>query len=142
MINLIKYLGMAKKGWGVATTFFSAYRLYFIVGGFIISFIAIQQYRINSRDTTIAEQLLDIANCQGVNDKNLEDFNKLTEIHDNLVNKLEDNKNKNEIAIIQVKAKKKATNEKIKILKERVIVNTCTINADNIKLLKEANNQN
>ena len=142
MINLIKYLGMAKKGWGVATTFLSAYRLYFIVGGFIISFIAIQQYRINSRDTTIAEQLLDISNCQGVNDKNLEDFNKLTEIHDNLVNKLEDNKNKNEIAIIEVKAKKRVINDKIKILKDRVIVNTCTINADNIKLLKEANNQN
>lgn len=141
MINLIKYLGMVKKGWGVATTFLSAYRLYFIVGGFVISFIAIQQYRINSRDTTIAEQLLDIAKCQGVNDKNLEDFNSLTKIHNNLVNELEDNKNKNEIAIIEVKAKKNATNEKIKILKERVIVNTCTINDDNIQLLKEANNQ-
>ena len=141
MINLIKYLGMAKKGWGVATSFFSAYRLYLIVGGFIISFIAIQQYRINSRDTTIAEQLLDIAKCQGVNDKNLEDFNTLTKIHNNLVNELEDNKNKNEIAIIEVKAKKKVVNDKIKILKERVIINTCTINADNIKLLKEANNQ-
>ena len=142
VINLIKYLGMAKKGFSVASGFIGLYRIYFIVGGFILAFLGTQQYRIKSRDVIIAEQLKEMLLCKEANKTSQDSIRRIKLLYRDLTKKLSNADNKNDIAIIEVKAKKKANNEKTKILKDQVVINTCAINADNIKLLKKANNQN
>lgn len=143
MIKFIfKWFGFAKKA-------FSVYRILFIIGGVVVGFIVIQQVRIKSKAKKIIklEAIIQVKDaeykaCESANESNQFAIEKINGLYEELTKQFTDAKNKNDIAILEIKSKKQANEVKFKTIKERIIVNTCIINDDNIKLLKEANNQN
>lgn len=142
MIKFIfKWFGLAKQA-------FSVYRVLFIVGGVVIGFVSIQQFRINSKTKkisrlkiTIQELQQENKTCHEANQANQANIKHVKALHQGCIDKFTDAEKDNDVAIIEVKAKQHENEIKTKILKERVIVNTCIIDPANIELLKQANNQ-
>ena len=58
---MIKWFKYIKSGFGIITSFIGINKIIIIVVGSFITFMALQQYRINSKDTKIAKQSLLIA---------------------------------------------------------------------------------
>jgi hypothetical protein len=149
MFNLIK-IGLSLKKWGgVAVGLFSKFRIYFIVGGLLLGFFTVQHLRIKSKTKTIINLKAKIQVhkaeyqvCESANESNQFAIKQIDDLYKECTNQFTDAMSKNEIALAEVKGSKKTNEIKFKTIKERVIVNTCIIDDDNIKLLKEANNQN
>lgn len=125
--TIFKLLGMAKTGIGLAATFIGLNKILVSAIVAVITFIGVQQYRINSKDTTIAELKLEEVK-KDAKIKKISKSNKVTKksldlceatnkrINENLINA----KNKNSIAIININKLKSEHYEKIELLKEKI----------------------
>jgi hypothetical protein len=139
---IFKWIGHAKKA-------FSVYRILFIVGGVVVGFVVVQQARIKSKtkkigrlEATIQTLEIEATQARQANEITNESLTACLQINTELTRQGAINQAANEQAIKDISESKKQNEIKTITLKERVYVNTCTINSSNIELLKKANNQN
>jgi hypothetical protein len=139
---IFKWIGHAKKA-------FSVYRILFIVGGVVVGFVVVQQARIKSKtkkigrlEATIQTLEIEATQARQANEITNESLTACLQINTELTRQGAINQAANEQAIKDISESKKQNEIKTITLKERVYVNTCTINSNNIELLKKANNQN
>ncbi len=135
---ILKWFGLAKKA-------ISVYRIIFVSVSIGFSFIALQQYRINSKETTIAELQIKIKDYETANKTTNESLTACLLINSELtrqgaINQADSDKAIEDINKYAVKQDKKILDLKSRIKPDK----NCsldTVSTHNTELLKTANNQ-
>ena len=125
--KIIGLLGTIKTGFSLFTSFIGVNKIIIIVVGSFISFMALQQYRINSKDTKIAKQSLIIAYDEHTI-KKISESNKITHTSLNLCidtnkrinDKLLNVENKNVLAVNNINLLKIEHEKNLEDIKNKI----------------------